>query len=822
MSSVAPDELTVAHVAGIIAACMVVIRLLCPAIMTYILAGLLRDTETASTWTLASANLVSSIWPTLLQTDSTNSGGHARTIIRVACKALPLMAVMSAITGVVTPLGLGEEPAVLAPRAATFEYVRDDSVYGLGTSPRGKHDFSRFCNGEHMDHTAFVGPCPYSNTEVVYIDRPDRGGFTVELPNGYNTSVPNEPREIFSSGTVGSTVSNFFDIEWRQVTRQTSPSLNETELSVGMFRPLDTLILQDRYRLIEGLIIDAKAGGIGFRNHTVPVMLGRGVTWEEDILFIEPSTACVNTNLTLDFEMISMDDKTRNTVGTLVLTDRGGFSQLNRIQPTLDDVDRQANPDLQQRAYKAAWLNNAITMLYLNVTNEKDKPVKGMKSFSYVDSVPGKAFPMPVSTILQDRYEALRLSSEFGNYLRLNFASTNTSRGAFNYTNPFNISQADFNEIPSICATTGPGHRANISNIYIACGLLRGVPQRTDDGNPLLFEKGSKWSSPLHTCASSLRATIKTVHFSANGTGLDGLEVLRVTPKTYAADGSDAPLWGLEDWGRRLDQFSPIWGLVSPEMAKKPNVTSVRKPHFNLIGTSLDAFPALLHLEDTQSDNLAGASFAQNVMTTVFRMVAEATGVAKLWGDWPTDLKGLGSLSIFRRWQTLSQDASQVHQIINLMWTDVAASAVVGTRGVLGQVNSGVDPAGPISVRPIGNRIKYDLRYGIPAALLLVWLVFIIVAAVYCSFCCGGGGQTGFAALRRRIQQVSVGRVFTTFLHPEESTLTMSTKQWAQVNGEKAITVDAVASKAEQAESVYAGSGQDGAETYHLINEPKK
>lgn len=45
-----PDELTVAHVAGIIAACMVVIRLLCPAIITYVLAGLLRDTETASTW----------------------------------------------------------------------------------------------------------------------------------------------------------------------------------------------------------------------------------------------------------------------------------------------------------------------------------------------------------------------------------------------------------------------------------------------------------------------------------------------------------------------------------------------------------------------------------------------------------------------------------------------------------------------------------------------------------------------------------------------------------------------------------------------------
>lgn len=45
-----PDELTVAHVAGIIAACIVVIRVVAPAVVTYFLSGLLRDTETASTW----------------------------------------------------------------------------------------------------------------------------------------------------------------------------------------------------------------------------------------------------------------------------------------------------------------------------------------------------------------------------------------------------------------------------------------------------------------------------------------------------------------------------------------------------------------------------------------------------------------------------------------------------------------------------------------------------------------------------------------------------------------------------------------------------
>lgn len=152
--------------------------------------------------------------------------------------------------------------------------------------------------------------------------------------------------------------------------------------------------------------------------------------------------------------------------------------------------------------------------------------------------------------------------------------------------------------------------------------------------------------------------------------------------------------------------------------------------------------------------------------------------------------------------------------------TDVAASAVVGTRGILGEVNSGVKPAGPILVRPVGNRITYDVRYGIPAALLLLWLGVIAVAAVCCTCCCGG--RAGFAALRRRIHQVSVGRVFTTFLYSDESTLTMSAKQWRQANGEKLITVDTFARRAGEVEYVYTGNGQEGVDTLHLMEGQKR
>jgi hypothetical protein len=589
-----------------------------------------------------------------LRTDSTSSARHARTIIKIICKAVPLMLLLCAITGIVTPLGLGQELTTLPPRVGTFEYAKDDSPYGLGTSARGQYALSRICNGERSGRSAILAPCPYSNSEVVYVDHPD--GFYVELPNGYNTSIPDELRNIFSSGNSGSTVSNFFDIEWRQVSKKADWNLDDAEIPVGLFRPLDSVILENKYKIAEGLIIDATVGGIGFRNHTIPVGLDRGATWEEDILFIEPSTTCVNTNLTLDFDMTFKSNRTGGDIENLMLTDRGGFFQMNTTYPTLQLLDSQTNPDLQQRAYHAAWLNNAFTMLYLNVTNEKDKPARGMKAFSYMDSALDKGFPMPHHSM--DSYQGLRLSPDFGNYLRLGLKTR--AEGGRNYSNPFNISRVDFDTVNRACSGTIPANPANITNVYVSCGIIRGAPRRTDGGPQLLFESGSKWSSPLHACASSLRATIKTARFSVNGTGLAGLQVLGVTPKTYASE-ADAPLWGLEDWGIRLDGYAPVWGLVSPEYASRENVTTIRQPDFNLIGTPFSLSYVNTLIIGPQANNLAGASFAQTAMNTVFHQVAEANEV------WPMDLRGAASMSIFSRWQTLSQDAARAGQIINLM-----------------------------------------------------------------------------------------------------------------------------------------------------------
>jgi hypothetical protein len=103
------------------------------------------------------------------------------------------------------------------------------------------------------------------------------------------------------------------------------------------------------------------------RNHTAPAeQLEYGASWSEDLLFLEPVTECVDTNLTYDFELVSMTN-----VGNPVLVDHGGFININHTYPTYDPSSAQDDPQLAYRAYKGAWMNNAYTML---VCNSKSVP----------------------------------------------------------------------------------------------------------------------------------------------------------------------------------------------------------------------------------------------------------------------------------------------------------------------------------------------------------------------------------------------------------------------------------------------------------------
>ena len=310
------------------------------------------------------------------------------------------------------------------------------------------------------------------------------------------------------------------------------------------------------------------------------------------------------------------------------------------------------------------------------------------------------------------------------------------------------------------CAGAGNADIANISNIYVACGLMRGVPRRVDGGPAAIFDDGSKWSSSLHACAATVGATIKTVTFSYNTTagGIKGLSVTGIKQKEYS-DAAQVPLWGVEDSGLTLDGISPIWGLIAEPYAEFPNISVVRQPTFYIPG--LSGGPRLGY---PGFQNLPGSDFPGRVMDQVFGDISSM----------PYDISGRGSMAIFLRWQELSKSARTAGSIINLLWTDLAASAVAGSKGVLGKGNAGLsNETISLKVRPIVNKIKYNYPFGIPAFILFVAILFITFLALFSAL----SKRSGIALLKKRLRQTAMGRILTTALDPGQSSLGMSSRE---------------------------------------------
>ena len=176
--------------------------------------------------------------------------------------------------------------------------------------------------------------------------------------------------------------------------------------------------------------------------------------WEEDILFVEPESLCIDTNLTIDFN-IAITPNYSALYTNVVLTDRGGFVNLNHTYPEPNLTDPQTNQDLWGRAYKAAWLNNVYTMLYFNVTSDRNESM-GTHPFEYLNSEIGKTFPIGSASELSSiSYDSLVLTQDFGNYLNLDAFGTG-SAGVANSSdpassgsaiNPFNVNSGNFSDI---------------------------------------------------------------------------------------------------------------------------------------------------------------------------------------------------------------------------------------------------------------------------------------------------------------------------------------------------------------------------------------
>jgi hypothetical protein len=374
-----------------------------------------------------------------------------------------LTAVLATIAAIVTPLGLYEAVTPdKTPTLVNFQYVKDISALGTGTPPRPSLGFSRICEVGEL-------ACPNSGQDVTLVNVTDAFGVTsteTNAPYGYDTRIPSKYVDFWESGVSGSqfnrTVSSSFDIQWRTWTTSSSNATillggknssyfnNGSAYTVGSYRSLTNVLLNDAWEPVEGLIVDSKSGGIGFRNHTIPSKpLPYGAQWSEDILFVEPVTECVNLNVSLDFSLTNTGVSNSLQISSARLVDLGGFVNFDKTPLPFIAIGNQTDPLLAQRAQAGAWLTNMLMMLVWNITDRNpDGSISLDPPFTYLDSHIGKEIPLPTqdkgnqpaATYLTS-YDSFLTSNDFAHF----FQSLTVFGSFLDTNNSSNATSSDYN-----------------------------------------------------------------------------------------------------------------------------------------------------------------------------------------------------------------------------------------------------------------------------------------------------------------------------------------------------------------------------------------
>ena len=155
------------------------------------------------------------------------------------------------------------------------------------------------------------------------------------------------------------------------------------------------------------------------------------------------------------------------------------------------------------------------------------------------------------------------------------------------------------------------------------------------------------------------------------------------------------------------------------------------------------------------------------------------------------DYSGLNSFALSVKWRELSRSPQTAPQVINLIFTDIMANTLMGTKAgnLPSETNSSTGSgSGQYQnfVQVWDKKIVYDIRYAIPAIILLsLWLPILLVALIlWCT------SRASVAALKQLINQLSAGRLSTNFLLHRDSQAPpadASSKEWSEKAGSTVV-----------------------------------
>lgn len=276
----------------------------------------------------------------------------------------------------------------------------------------------------------------------------------------------------------------------------------------------------------------------------------------------------------------------------------------------------------------------------------------------------------------------------------------------------------------------------------------------------------------------------------------------RTTAKTYKED-TDKPLWAVENAQSQVSSASTLWGLVAHNVERLDSYSYVQREHLYLPGLAWETRNLGL-----SSDNIPGSKFHCDALGSSYSVGTEGLKAGQ------QDYTGASDFAMFARWQELSKTPTAAAKIINLIWTDVATNAVVGTRswltrkpvsspGTQSAINSDAHSrkrnaktatkrttnlaifsdnlSANVPITIYYSRVRYRWCFAIPA-LLTALVVGILFSCALVMLIFGRVKQ-----LRHYIFQLSAGRLLGNFLYPEQCHPMAPTKIWKRSVGFKLV-----------------------------------
>ena len=316
--------------------------------------------------------------------------------------------------------------------------------------------------------------------------------------------------------------------------------------------------------------------------------------------------------------------------------------------------------------------------------------------------------------------------------------------------------------------------------IHISVGLFRGA------GNPLngsvaaisRVEEKTKWSHGFYACASALKASIQRVTFSVNGTRFSDIKVISATP---VPSSERSPLWAVETTGLPIDYAVPLWGVVDDRYENNADIpiSTLRRPYLYLPPSSTSQSRDITYPSE---DSIVGSTAPQAVLSTVYNNVLMESSSLQMKG-----YTGEQSFTMYSKWKNLSRSVETAPKIIDLIWTDLMANYVTGSKSVIS--SSGTGGQDPTSrsrlVRAYERQIRYNFRYAIPAIIFLTLWLFAIIFLLCLVFL----KKSKFADVRQLVNHTATGRAVTTTAYPDMCEGRVSTKEWVRTAGKETIIV---------------------------------